>query len=624
MEIKDKIELIKKSVQIDNNIKNLLPEPLSDKGYYYVYYPTSLYKEAYIDILNYDYNDITIFYDRKIESGKDYENYLLDTIKEYNCIGIIVYLNEEAIKDEFLYKLMTYINYYHKSYFTINYAKENGKTLSGYQLALNLNLDSNKIKLYKKMFADEITFLLGNEILEQKIKAIKELKKDNLFIYKIIDGKAVITGIKDIFVYDLVIPKYIEEDNNLYEVVAIGSFAFANLPFLKNIILPDSIIEAGGYYKLKKLGFGYTFLNCKSLRKISFPKGCKRIYNEVFTGCTNLRKIDISNVEYVDPSFLGEDDKKYLKEIYVNNNIYKINGKYCDRYFNDYDFGSNVLVYNYTDLSELESLTLPTGAIYISDIIVGNENIKEIIFNKDYLVYDEDDEDDEVFVFLEDVSNLEKCDFNKIKTNKIFKLNISDCPNVKEIILPVAKGYVLDFLKGNNQIKEIHIKQETKFLLITHFNRKEKFLFKKMMNKLSEDDEEVKHFKGLNKLSLEIIKIDNPDCLTRKGYIFYAKEHKLSYKEIKNYTKMTYETVDIKFSKFKHFILNIVMFILLKISPNLRKEILDLNSYSIINRKNICSRFANLKEIYLKNKKIKIKGFKYVKEIDGYYYYKRK
>lgn len=624
MEIKDKIELIKKSVQIDNNIKNLLPEPLSDKGYYYVYYPTSLYKEAYIDILNYDYNDITIFYDRKIESGKDYENYLLDTIKEYNCIGIIVYLNEEAIKDDFLYKLMTYINYYHKSYFTINYAKENGKTLSGYQLALNLNLDSNKIKLYKKMFADEITFLLGNEILEQKIKAIKELKKDNLFIYKIIDGKAVITGIKDIFVYDLVIPKYIEEDNNLYEVVAIGSFAFANLPFLKNIILPDSIIEVGGYYKLKKLGFGYTFLNCKSLRKISFPKGCKRIYNEVFTGCTNLRKIDISNVEYVNPSFLGEDDKKYLKEIYVNNNIYKINEKYCDRYFNDYDFDSNVLVYNYTDLSELESLTLPTGAIYISDIIVGNENIKEIIFNKDYLVYDEDDEDDEVFVFLEDVLNLEKCDFNKIKTNKIFKLNISDCPNVKEIILPVAKGYVLDFLKGNNQIKEIHIKQETKFLLITHFNRKEKFLFKKMMNKLSEDDEEVKHFKGLNKLSLEIIKIDNPDCLTRKGYIFYAKEHKLSYKEIKNYTKMTYETVDIKFSKFKHFILNIVMFILLKISPNLRKEILDLNSYSIINRKNICSRFANLKEIYLKNKKIKIKGFKYVKEIDGYYYYKRK
>ena len=624
MEIKDKIELIKKSVQIDNNIKNLLPEPLSDKGYYYVYYPTSLYKEAYIDILNYDYNDITIFYDRKIESGKDYENYLLDTIKEYNCIGVLIYLNEEAIKDEFLYKLMTYINYYHKSYFTINYAKENGKTLSGYQLALNLNLDSNKIKLYKKMFADEITFLLGNEILEQKIKAIKELKKDNLFIYKIIDGKAVITGIKDIFVYDLVIPKYIEEDNNLYEVVAIGSFAFANLPFLKNIILPDSIIEVGGYYKLKKLGFGYTFLNCKSLRKISFPKGCKRIYNEVFTGCTNLRKIDISNVEYVNPSFLGEDDKKYLKEIYVNNNIYKINEKYCDRYFNDYDFDSNVLVYNYTDLSELESLTLPTGAIYISDIIVGNENIKEIIFNEDYLVYDEDDEDDEVFVFFFFVLNLEKCDFNKIKTNKIFKLNISDCPNIKEIILPVAKGYVLDFLKGNNQIKEIHIKQETKFLLITHFNRKEKFLFKKMMNKLSEDDEEVKHFKGLNKLSLETIKIDNPDCLTRKGYIFYAKEHKFSYKEIKNYTKMTYETVDIKFSKFKHFILNIVMFILLKISPNLRKEILDLNSYSIINRKNICSRFANLKEIHLKNKKIKIKGFKYVKEIDGYYYYKRK
>lgn len=622
MEIKDKIELIKKSVQIDDNIKKLLPEPLSDKGYYYVYYPTSLYKEVYIDILNYDYKNIIIFYDRKIESGRDYENYLLDAIKEYNCIGVLIYLNEEAIKDDFLYKLMTYINYYHKSYFTINYAKENGKTLSGYQLALNLNLDSNKIKLYKKMFADEITFLLGNEILEQKIKAIKELKKDNLFMYKIIDGKAVITGIKDIFVYDLVIPKYIEEDNNLYEVVAIGSFAFANLPFLKNIILPNSIIEVGGYYKLKNLGYGYTFLNCKSLRRISFPKGCKRIYDDVFTGCINLRKIDISNVNYVYPSFLGNDDKKYLKEIYVNNNIYKINGKYCDRYFNDYDFDSNVLVYNYTDLSELESLTLPTGTIYISDMIVGNENIKEIIFNEDYLMYDEDDDDDKVYVFLENVLNLEKCDFNKIKTNKIFKLNISDCPNIKEIILPAAKGYVLDFLKGNNQIKEIHIKQETKFLLITHFNRKEKILFNKMMNELGE--EEVKYFKGLNKLSLEIIKIDNPDCLTRKGYIFYAKEHKFSYKEIKNYTKMTYETVDIKISKFKYFILNIWMLIMLAISPNLRKEILGLETNSIINRKNIHSRFKNLKDIYIKDKKIKIKGFKYIKEIEGYYYYKRK
>ena len=63
---------------------------------------------------------------------------------------------------------------------------------------------------------------------------------------------------------------------------------------------------------------------------------------------------------------------------------------------------------------------------------------------------------------------------------------------------------------------------------------------------------------------------------------------------------------------------------MLAISPNLRKEILGLETNSIINRKNIHSRFKNLKDIYIKDKKIKIKGFKYIKEIDGYYYYKRK
>ena len=69
MDTKEKINQILQSKEINDDIKKLIPEPLIDQGYYLIYYPTSLYKEALIDVLIYLSENISIFYDKKIDSS---------------------------------------------------------------------------------------------------------------------------------------------------------------------------------------------------------------------------------------------------------------------------------------------------------------------------------------------------------------------------------------------------------------------------------------------------------------------------------------------------------------------------------------------------------------------------
>ncbi len=91
-------------------------------------------------------------------------------------------------------------------------------------------------------------------------------------------------------------------------VVSLRGNTFSNMPFLKEVSLPDSIIEIRGQAfknnkKLVKVNIpsnleylgGGAFYKCESIREIELPDTLTYIGGEVFYGAKSLKKIKLSN-----------------------------------------------------------------------------------------------------------------------------------------------------------------------------------------------------------------------------------------------------------------------------------------------------------------------------------------
>lgn len=620
MDTKEKINLILQSKEINDDIKKLIPEPLIDQGYYLIYYPTSLYKEALIDVLIYLSENISIFYDKKIDSSKDYQDFILEKIDDYDCIGAIIYLNEDSLNDPFLYRLMKKVDLSHKSYFSINYGKINNLTVSGEILSESLSLPSEVKKLYKKVFANEITYLLGSSSYEEKIKALRAMKKENPFMVKIIEDSLIISGYKDPFAYKINVPPYLTIEDKKYKVIALGPMAFANMTFLETIYLPETIESIGGHEKIESDSNGYTFLNCFSLKEINIPKSCKHIYSNVFLGCKNLRVLDLRNVSNLEPDFIGDFNKPKLKTIYANNIISKMNNNYFDQNYN-WLFLPDVNVVGCSNKENLKTLILNDNFDGYLDHFE-NSKIENIIFPSNYFKNDEGDED--CFILLENLPNLIKADYSSCIGNKPIRCLIENCPSLKEIIFPLdGKSLDLNFLNTNKQIDSIYLSKSYEAIIFNDYNALEKRIYEKML-------EEEQESNNLNfTLSLSKLVLDNPNILQRKALKHYSKKAKLTFKQVSSLLEQTFvplaDSSNNKPSKLKLFFMKIITFIFIKISPSASKDLSGMETRSVLNSHNIYKKISSLKDIFLlaNGNKYKIKGFKFIEEKDGYYHYLR-
>lgn len=99
-----------------------------------------------------------------------------------------------------------------------------------------------------------------------------------MFEYKIENGEVTITGIKDKTVESIIIPKEIDG----YPVTNIDNYALDCLPKVRNIIIPDSILNISHD----------TFANCRSLETINIPDSIINIGSDCLLGCRLLIKIN--------------------------------------------------------------------------------------------------------------------------------------------------------------------------------------------------------------------------------------------------------------------------------------------------------------------------------------------
>ena len=116
-DLSEKIKILENSRSVfDPEIKALLPEPAEDNGYYLIYYPEDLYKSALTDVLLFNADNLRVWYDRRLESGAAWEEYILDKIGEYDCIGAVLYLSNASLRSPFFYRLCAGLDKRQKSY----------------------------------------------------------------------------------------------------------------------------------------------------------------------------------------------------------------------------------------------------------------------------------------------------------------------------------------------------------------------------------------------------------------------------------------------------------------------------------------------------------------------------
>ena len=95
---------------------------------------------------------------------------------------------------------------------------------------------------------------------------------------------AVVIGYPDKPV-DVIIPKYVEYENEKYIVTKIGIYAFSNCYSLETITIPDSVTEIGSG----------VFAYCINLKSITIPDSVTKIKEETFYNCINLTSVTIGN-----------------------------------------------------------------------------------------------------------------------------------------------------------------------------------------------------------------------------------------------------------------------------------------------------------------------------------------
>lgn len=130
----------------------------------------------------------------------------------------------------------------------------------------------------------------------------------------------------------------IPEKHNGKDVVGLRGNAFSNMPFLKEVTLPDTITEIRGQafkndYSLTKVNIpknlkylgGGSFANCKSIKSVEIPDSVTYIGGEIFSGATSLESVKLSkNIKEIRGNSFEECHS--LKKIEIPDKVTRIGG----------------------------------------------------------------------------------------------------------------------------------------------------------------------------------------------------------------------------------------------------------------------------------------------------------
>lgn len=198
--------------------------------------------------------------------------------------------------------------------------------------AFKLTNRYNFIEYLKKQIKSRPSEKISNIVMSIKQTMVKDTSGKVLFLGIILSIiLPMIMFIKPIILYEKMDGGYavryyifgltnfktatIPETHKNENVISLRGNTFSNMPFLSEVILPDTIIEIRGQ----------AFKNNKSLKTIELPDNLSYLGGGVFYNCTSLESIEIpDSVTYIG----GEAfyNAKSLKSVKLSNNITEIRG----------------------------------------------------------------------------------------------------------------------------------------------------------------------------------------------------------------------------------------------------------------------------------------------------------
>lgn len=280
------------NIEAASSLEELLPiyrPKVSGDTYYFISYSHKDFREVYKDILLFQEQGISIWYDGGIVPGKSWTEVADLMMTKYSCKGILFYLSRNSLNSS------SVVN-------EINFAKASGKDFVAIFLGIK---DTNEFKntivsshhsqqqkdFLLSIFNENVIFIPYESHLEVKLSQIEKIKSSPLFEY---DSRYRVTNAymnhmvyaisntKDRYIKNATIPRFVynTDANKKEEISAIGTAAFSGCQMLENITFPSSIEYIGEY----------AFANCKKLHSIVMPN-VRTLGNGCFFGCSSLEEI---------------------------------------------------------------------------------------------------------------------------------------------------------------------------------------------------------------------------------------------------------------------------------------------------------------------------------------------
>lgn len=468
----------------------LLPEPDSDDGYYFVSYSHKDYKKVIKDIIEFQERGEKIWYDRGLESGKSWIKEVKQKISSYYCKGVIFYLSKNYFESlSCMMEMSHFLEIINKSCIFITLDEpidEEGKVIEN---ALNkFDLPGGVMLEVAMLVNSQIEY---EEDIDSKISYFSSFLEPDLIEYtymsgmdsvmgKVMDmflGKyALVSGIKDKNIKQLVIPEYVNNGGKKYKVLGIAPNSFIQCELLEEVIMGNNWLVIGKNafvrcpsLKKVKLGIPYkmfgkrsgsvddSFLHCPQA-KFEF-KDESVVYNsayknrddlvemkhdksvrwggECFFGCDNLKKVELDKGDILgDRMFMNCSS---LETVIVPNNnsslILNETFKNCLKLKN-VSLPKRVIKIGrqtFSNCESLESIRIPKKVYNIDITAFENcSSLKTVIYDSTNfkcfknIPYKKKIYIDTIFPYVNDIylkknpKNIElfKEDFKKVKSNK--------------------------------------------------------------------------------------------------------------------------------------------------------------------------------------------------------------
>ncbi len=163
----------------------------------------------------------------------------------------------------------------------------------------------------------------------------------------------------------ITIPKRVKHNDTMYDVTAIGNYAFMGCHNLDSISMPDSILTIGDY----------AFAWCSKLASVRLPSNAKSIGTCAFSGCSSLTALHIPpGVEFIGNAAFSECSR--LATINIPANVKSIG---------DYMFGGCTRLSSITIPSDVTSIGMEafSGCKGLTSVTVpeGVSRIEDFTFN---------------------------------------------------------------------------------------------------------------------------------------------------------------------------------------------------------------------------------------------------